>query len=109
MIDSYQMSYTELAANVDKLSPQEIAEIQKGNILDWMYDVRVLTQDIYSNIKDGDKLSYEYMFKYMNPLRTQLQKGGLRLAALLNEIFDSKFMCKERPRPPAEIAVVSSR
>jgi len=88
MIDSYQMSYTELAANVDKLSPQEIAEIQKGNILDWMYDVRVLTQDIYSNIKDGDKLSYEYMFKYMNPLRTQLQKGGLRLAALLNEIFD---------------------
>ncbi len=52
-----------------------------------MYESRELCEDIYANTEVGEKLSYNYMYKYMNPLRTQLQKGGIRLAGLLNEIF----------------------
>lgn len=88
MLDSYEMSYTELAANADVLTKSEVEAIQKGSVLDWIYDVRELTKDVYAGAKDGDKLSYDYMYKYMNPLRKQLQKGGIRLATLLNEIFD---------------------
>ncbi|NLN24518.1 MAG: S1/P1 nuclease [Bacteroidetes bacterium] len=88
MIDSYQMSYTELAANADKLSKKELDEIKKGTLMDWVYDVRILTKEVYESANDGDRLGYEYMYKYMNPLRNQLQKGGIRLAVVLNDIFD---------------------
>ena len=87
MIDFYDMSYTELAQNTDVLSKQQITNIKKGNLLDWMYESRALCENIYQNTESGEKLGYEYMYKYMDTLRFQLQKGGIRLAEVLNEIF----------------------
>lgn len=87
MLDSYGMSYTEVAANEDKLGPKQIKEIQKGTVLDWVYDSRKLTEYIYDCTSVGDKLGYEYMYEFTDPMRKQLQKGGIRLAKMLNDIF----------------------
>ncbi len=87
MLDSYQMSYTEVAANADVLSKEEMDEIRKGSVIDWMYESRALCEDIYSNTEIGEKLGYNYMYQYMDAVRFQLQKGGIRLASMLNEIF----------------------
>ena len=87
MIDSYQMSYTELASNTNVLTKVEVAAIKSGKPLDWAYDSRLLAEDIYDNTEVGEKLGYNYMYKYIDTLRFQLQKGGIRLAGLLNEIF----------------------
>lgn len=87
MLDSYGMSYTEVAVNADKLSKQEVASIKSGTILDWTYESRHLCEDIYENSKIGEKLGYDYMYRYMDTVRSQLQKGGIRLASILNEIF----------------------
>jgi len=87
MLDSYEMSYSELAANADKLSKFQLKAIQKGTVKDWMYESRALCKDIYANTKVGEKLSYRYMYDYVNVVRNQLQKGGIRLAVLLNDIF----------------------
>ena len=81
------MSYTELAANTDVLSKKQVEAIKKGNVLDWMYESRALCEDVYENTEIGEKLGYEYMYKYMDTLRFQLQKGGIRLAEVLNKIF----------------------
>ena len=87
MLDFYGMSYTELASNADALSKQQVEAIKEGAILDWVYDSRELCEDIYSKTEIGEKLAYEYMYEYMDVLRFQLQKGGIRLASVLNEIF----------------------
>ena len=87
MIESYDMSYSELAANRKRLSKKQIEEIQKGTVLDWMYESRELCEDIYSNTTVGEKLSYNYMYKYMDVAKFQMQKGGIRLAKVLNDIF----------------------
>ncbi len=89
MLDSYGMSYTEVAANADVLSPKELSAIKSGSVLDWMYESRALCEQIYAGTESGEKLSYRYMYEYMDTLRYQLQKGGIRLATLLNEIFSS--------------------
>lgn len=88
MIEDYNMSYSELAANTKQLSKEELQAIQQGDVLDWMYESRELCKDIYANTEIGEKLWYPYMYRYMDTLRFQLQKGGIRLAVLLNEIFD---------------------
>lgn len=87
MLGSYNMSYTEMADNADEITNEEVKEIQKGSVLDWVYDSRALCEDIYANTTVGEKLGYRYMYDYMDTLRFQLQKGGIRLASILNEIF----------------------
>ncbi|MCF6308143.1 MAG: S1/P1 nuclease [Flavobacteriaceae bacterium] len=87
MIEDYGMSYSELAENSKPLSKNQLKEIQEGTIIDWMYESRALCNDIYSNTKIGDKLMYRYSYIYMDTVRFQLQKGGIRLAEILNQIF----------------------
>jgi len=87
MIEDYTMSYTELAKNADKLSNAQLQLLQQGTVIDWMYESRSLCKEIYANTEIGDKLGYRYMYDYMNVVRSQLQKAGIRLAVVLNEIF----------------------
>lgn len=88
MIDSYQMSYTELADTRKKLSFAEIKEIENGELLDWVYESRGMAEELYNSVEVGDKLGYEYMYKWFPTVLEQLQKGGIRLAKVLNEIYN---------------------
>lgn len=87
LIEYNNMSYTEFASNLKKLNKYQITELQKGTTIDWMYESRTLCKEIYSNVEVGEKLRYKYSYDYMDKVRSQLQKGGLRLASVLNEIF----------------------
>lgn len=87
MIDFYQMSYSELAYNTDDLTKEEEKAIEKGNLLDWVYESRDIAEDLYAGVKNGDKLGYKYMYEHMPTVLQQLQKGGLRLAKVLNDIY----------------------
>ncbi|WP_292890919.1 S1/P1 nuclease [Nonlabens sp.] len=87
MIESYGMSYTELANNMPYLTRKQVKTMGSGTPRDWLKDSRVMVKDIYANTEKGANLSYRYMYEYFNKLRDQLQKGGVRLAALLNEVL----------------------
>jgi len=87
LIESFDMSYSELANNSKQLSKRQVKEIQKGSEIDWMKESRKLCIDIYKKTESGEKLGYQYRYEYMEKIRTQLHWGGLRLAAVLNEIF----------------------
>lgn len=88
MIEEYNMSYVELADNAQDLSKGQVKAIQKGSVIDWMYDTHKLTKKVYNSVKPGQKLRYRYSYLYFPVVREQLQKGGIRLAKLLNDIFD---------------------
>lgn len=87
LIEKWGMSYVELADNAKHLSKEQIKVIQKGSVIDWMYDTHKLTKKVYNSVESGEKLRYKYSYDYFPIVREQLQKGGLRLAKLLNEIF----------------------
>lgn len=87
MIESYGMSYSELAMNMPQLSKKERKTIASGTHRDWLEDSRIVVKDIYANTTVGQKLGYRYMYDYSDVLKGQLQKGGVRLAALLNEVL----------------------
>jgi len=87
MIAEWKMSYAELANNAKYLSKGQIKAIKKGTALDWANETHKLTVKVYKSVKIGENLRYRYSYNHFETVRTQLQKGGIRLAKVLNDIF----------------------
>lgn len=87
MIDDYGMSFTELSRSLPKLDKKEIKNIQHGTLLDWVKESQEIADKIYDSVEIGQKLSYRYSYLWWATVETQLQKGGLRLAHVLNGVF----------------------
>ena len=87
LINSFGMSYTELAATLPKMSKKQIKIIQKGTVYDWVEESQDLANELYDSVEVGEKLGYQYSYKYNKLLLQQLHVGGLRLAKVLNDLF----------------------
>lgn len=88
LLDLNGMSYTELADNMPDLSRKERLALQRGNVLTWVEESHALANQIYASVENGEKLGYQYSYKYWTTVEDQLFKGGIRLAGVLNDIFD---------------------
>ena len=87
MIDSFNMTYTELANNTDDLNKKQIKAIAQGSVVSWVNETKGLAQEVYGSAKTGEKLGYRYMYDHFATVRSQLQKGGIRLAKVLEEVL----------------------
>lgn len=87
MINHYNMTYTELAENADKISKEQVKFLQKGAIMDWANETQQLAIKVYDSVEIGEKLGYNYVYANFELVRSQLQVGGIRLAKVLNDLF----------------------
>lgn len=84
-----KLSYTEWTKEINHTSKQQRADWQKGPLSEWFYESYKIAQDIYAEItRPNQRLSYRYNFDHIETINQQLLKGGVRLAGLLNEIFN---------------------
>jgi len=88
MIDGFEMTYTELTNNADKISKEQVKFLQKGNVVDWVNETQTFAVKAYESVTIGEKLSYNYSYENFETVRSQLQKGGIRLAKVLNDLFN---------------------
>ncbi len=86
MIDKKLYSYTELAAICDHATKDQIARWQTGSTADWANECLMYREQIY-DIKDPERMGYEYMYLNWGLVQKQLLKGGIRLAYVLNKIY----------------------
>ena len=87
MIEDYGMSYTEFTANLPKISPSEQNQIKQAPLIVWVNESQKLAKQIYASLPENTNLGYRYRYDHFKEVRMQLLKGGLRLAALLDQIF----------------------
>lgn len=87
MIEAWNMSYLELANNANDLTVKQVEAIEEGTVLDWVDEIHDITKEVYNSVKIGENLRYQYSYNHFGTVRTQLQKGGIRLAKILNEIY----------------------
>jgi hypothetical protein len=88
LVESEQYSYTEFANILDIAGEDEIKKWQSSSLEEWFYDSYVLANKVYANVPEDGKLSYRYIYLFQKDMETQLLKGGLRLAKILNDILD---------------------
>ncbi|MCO5725506.1 S1/P1 nuclease [Robiginitalea marina] len=87
LIDSYGMSYTELAGTLPRWSRHKMKAAQQGTLLDWVGEVHQVTNEVYDSVEAGEKLGYDYSYQWWDTVEQQLLLGGLRLAEVLNRIY----------------------
>lgn len=87
LIEQNGMSYSEMAASLPQLSSTQKKAIQEGSLLDWVEESHLVADELYDSVEVGEKLYYRYGYVWWPTVEKQLQKGGLRLAKVLNDLF----------------------
>ena len=89
LIDSQGYSYTEYADMLEKRlgSKEYNLRLQKED--DWatVWRTYEVTSAIYDYQQTWDGNTYHYIYRWKNTMETQLYIAGIRLATLLNEIY----------------------
>lgn len=87
MIDDTKLSYTEFTEAINHPTEAQLESWQQATVLDWAYEAMDLRDRVY-DLPADKQLSYEYQYNQNDLLERQLLKGGVRLAGVLNEIYD---------------------
>ncbi len=88
LVDNTKYSFSEYAKVVDVQSEEQVKAWQSGTVEDWFYESHQLSDKIYDAAPAESKLDYKYIYKNQDMVDEQLAKGGIRLAELLNRVFD---------------------
>lgn len=87
LIEFQQYSYTEYAKVLDIADENKVKAWQNSSLEDWFFESHQMSDSIYAASPNEAKLSYKYNYDFQHVLDEQLLKGGVRLAAVLNEVF----------------------
>ena len=86
---AHKWSYTEWQNQIDRVTPELEKELISGYLTDWAKETHELATSIYNSTEQGYNISYDYVAEWTPTIEIQLLKGGLRLAHILNSIYDS--------------------
>ena len=84
----HRWTYDEWTKQIDRAEKNEMKKIVEGDIDSWAYDTYTLSQQVYAATPENSTISYDYIAKWTPAIEQQLLKGGLRLAHILNEIYN---------------------
>ncbi|HEU4861098.1 MAG TPA: S1/P1 nuclease [Chitinophagaceae bacterium] len=88
LIESQNLSYSEYVKAINHSTKEQRKQWQEQPMNEWFFESYQLAGKIYSGItQPHQRLSFRYNFDYIDILNSQLLKGGVRLAGLLNSIF----------------------
>lgn len=88
---AHKWSYTEWQQQLDRLPSEQQDKIIAGTVDDWAIESVAIADSIYKATPDGSKISYDEVAAAAPIIESQFVKGGLRLAHILNMIYDKEY------------------
>lgn len=86
MIDSKDLSFTELARFLGEPDKAQIRNWQATSVREWATESMQYRPQVYK-LPENSKLGYQYAYQNFSLVEQRLLQAGIRLAGLLNEIF----------------------
>lgn len=87
MLKSRNLAYSELSAELlTTLTNDQKRRWSHGSTTDWAHEAMQYRSQVY-RIDNPEYMGYQYTYRNWELLTSQLVKGGVRLAAVLNEIL----------------------
>ncbi|RKR82985.1 S1/P1 nuclease [Mucilaginibacter gracilis] len=88
LIDRDGLSYEKMAATYDTATPEQIQKWQSDSLMIWIWESYQIAEILYSEAADNPKFDHDYYQNHLSTLHSRIEKGGIRLAGVLNNIFD---------------------
>jgi hypothetical protein len=88
LIAENNLNYIQLAKTVDNATSVQIKQWQSDAPITWAWESYQLSEQLYAEAAKNPNFNTVYYRKYMPVIRQRLLQGGIRLAGLLNQIFD---------------------
>ncbi len=85
---AHKWSYAGWWEQLDIIDKESKNAIQQGTPIEWFSECVEQAAYIYEQTPQDAKLSYDYVTEFAPVVETQLLNAGLRLAGLLNEIYN---------------------
>jgi hypothetical protein len=99
LIGSLELSFTEFATILNRVSEDEKDEYRGSSYIDWAKESKLLRPQVYNfgeqkdpyylNTTPAPVLSWDYRSKNLPAIKARLTKGGVRVAEKLNELFEA--------------------
>ncbi len=88
----HNWTFTEWQQQIDRATPdEEAAIIAEGTPEKWGKECYEIATKIYDTTPADSTLSYDYVAEWTPVIETQLLRAGLRLADVLNSIYDPHY------------------
>ena len=91
---AHKWSYTEWVDQIDRLSPSRQAAEIAGTVDDWAKQTAAVAALVYAEHDLADEavaMSYDHVAQWTPTIEDQLERAGLRLAHILNTLFDPSY------------------
>ena len=89
---AHKWTYTEWQQQIDRVSDDEEKKITyEGTPEKWAKETYEIASEVYAGTPENTNVSYDYIADWTPVIETQFLRGGLRLADLLNSIFDPYY------------------
>ncbi len=107
LIESTQLSYSELAEFIDTIPASKVRQWQHSTVLDWAQESIGYRDQAYELPEQNINGSYKYAYKNVPLVNQRLVQAGVRLADLLNSIFSEGAARAAMPLARAPAAATS--
>ncbi|MEO6523538.1 MAG: S1/P1 nuclease [Mucilaginibacter sp.] len=88
LIEQEGLSYQKMAVAYDTATPEQITKWQSDNLLIWLWESYQIAEILYKEAAENPKFEKEYYDEHLPVLQNRILKGGIRLAGVLNGLFD---------------------
>lgn len=89
---AHKWTYTEWNNQINRpTDEQTLVILAEGNADKWGEETYEICKKVYAETPQGTNISYDYIADWTPVIEDQLLKGGLRLADILNGIYDPEY------------------
>lgn len=89
---AHKWTYTEWNDQINRAKPEEVDIIlAEGTPEKWGEETFNVCRSVYAQTPQGSDISYDYIGYWTPVIESQFLKGGLRLADILNSIYDPDY------------------
>jgi hypothetical protein len=88
---AHKWSFTEWQQQLDRLTADDTKVVTAGWFDDWAKETIGICGVVYNYFKPGENISYNEVAEWTPTVEQQFLRGGLRLAHVLNLIFDKEY------------------
>ena len=85
---AHKWSYSEWQEQIDRVSPEAEAAYVAGTVDDWAKQTVAIADEVYDAMPQGTDISYNEIARWTPIIENQLLAAGLRLASILNAIYE---------------------